>query len=652
MASPPPSVFPREFGDELLLHIFLDVPPEDNLLSLQLVSKKFHAVANDQTVWKQHCVSSFQYWSDEGWFRDNIRRSAGPEKDKNKNKVDWKEVFLRRKRINARIGRLFDEIIQTKVDRLERFEQICEYGFDAKDFLLEQLGTREEAEDVLARRYFGTTLLDSLHRGLAIEVWSRLQDATNPPTLDQAFGAFDMFVLHDQPQDLRYISSWFDEAASSFRSSHPDFDQLSTRSGSLALVRWLREEQGFQGIPHEEDYRNFCNCLIGHAISSDNHPSLPLVSSAIFASLATRLGLDAGCCNAPIHVHAVITSPPGFDLDHNPIPPSSPSQSEKMYLDPYTSTQEIRSEDLTHRRQTYLAAAGPLPPPPISSFTDAAPVSTLIQRMSNNLKTSYSLAKRLPADSPALHNLQRLRSGDPELNTELALYSCLWANLLSVPPSQPDWDSGLDFFLNRFALNYSEDLWLVSKYLLPLYDRFVSRRAAAPPANRVGWENVREIIGMLQNLDRRPPVVSRRYTEEIQRRVRYKIGQVFRHKRYGYVGVINGWAAAGMAGLPTPHYVAPDDEQLGADDSEGVVSGAEEMGEWNEFRARRSGRTYYTCLRPNCDRLRLAQETIEIITDASEIPQQLFFAAGKFFKRFDAGTCTFVSNLKEFYPDD
>lgn len=56
--------------------------------------------------------------------------------------------------------------------------------------------------------------------------------------------------------------------------------------------------------------------------------------------------------------------------------------------------------------------------------------------------------------------------------------------------------------------------------------------------------------------------------------------------------------------------------------------------------------------RPNCDRLRLAQDTIEIITDPSLIPQQLFFLAGKFFKRFDPETCTFVSNIKEFYPDD
>ena len=48
----------------------------------------------------------------------------------------------------------------------------------------------------------------------------------------------------------------------------------------------------------------------------------------------------------------------------------------------------------------------------------------------------------------------------------------------------------------------------------------------------------------------------------------------------------------------------------------------------------------------------MAQQNIEIITEPSHIPASLFFLAGKFFKRFDKETCTFVSNIKEFYPDD
>lgn len=64
---------------------------------------------------------------------------------------------------------------------------------------------------------------------------------------------------------------------------------------------------------------------------------------------------------------------------------------------------------------------------------------------------------------------------------------------------------------------------------------------------------------------------------------------------------------------------------------------------------------YLTCAyfrRPTVDRLRVSQDNMEIITDPSLIPETLFYLAGKFFKRFDRDTCTFVSNLKEYYPDD
>lgn len=52
------------------------------------------------------------------------------------------------------------------------------------------------------------------------------------------------------------------------------------------------------------------------------------------------------------------------------------------------------------------------------------------------------------------------------------------------------------------------------------------------------------------------------------------------------------------------------------------------------------------------DRLRVIQENIELVTDPDLIPEDLFFMAGKFFKRFDRASCKFVSNIKEMYPDD
>jgi F-box protein 21 len=48
----------------------------------------------------------------------------------------------------------------------------------------------------------------------------------------------------------------------------------------------------------------------------------------------------------------------------------------------------------------------------------------------------------------------------------------------------------------------------------------------------------------------------------------------------------------------------------------------------------------------------VGQDNIELVTDPSEIPEVLFAMAGEFFKRFDKDTCSFVSNMKEIFPDD
>lgn len=52
------------------------------------------------------------------------------------------------------------------------------------------------------------------------------------------------------------------------------------------------------------------------------------------------------------------------------------------------------------------------------------------------------------------------------------------------------------------------------------------------------------------------------------------------------------------------------------------------------------------------DRSVVAQDAIEIIHEPKLIPTTLMEVAGKFFRRFDRSKCTFVSNIKEYYPDD
>ncbi|KAL1852500.1 hypothetical protein VTK73DRAFT_9183 [Phialemonium thermophilum] len=439
-----------------------------------------------------------------------------------------------------------------------------------------------------------------------------------------------MFVLHDQPQDLDYITRSLDALAKQFREAQPGVEAMPTRQKALSLVRWLRSHKLTGMDDPATNYRNLRNCFIGHALSDPDHPSLPIISSAIFCAVAERLGITSSCCSFPGHVHASVFAPPGQTLDGDDTEPGG--ELEVMFLDPYGSDSEV--EDLRSR----LAETGL--PNTSDVFLSASPVPVIVQRTAQNIRTTFRWAQELPDDDPAAVRLKQLRAGHPDLNLEAAFYGAMWSQLLMRQTNSIQWDIHLNAFLNRFALTWSEDAWIVEKYLVPLYDAFM---AAQPlPRHRVGWENVREILDMLHNLDRRQPTVNRRYTREIEEHVHYRIGQVFRHRRYGYIGVINGWAAGPMA-LPTPHYLSGDDAE-----EEGL---GEDVASSQQLPPRRST-TYYTCLRPSVDRLRVAQENIEIVTDPSLIPESLFFLAGKFFKRFDRETCRFVSNIKEMYPDD
>ncbi|KAK3313918.1 hypothetical protein B0H66DRAFT_607155 [Apodospora peruviana] len=653
----------HDFPHEIIRHILLYVSPEDNLRIAQLLSRGFYHLGNEGLLWRQYCRTSFTYWHPDHQIERKF--AAIP------SSVAWKQLWITKKRSTTKVARLLDGILSTKRGQLERLQQICLLGYDAKDYLLEQCRVDESAEDVLARRYdsllslqtdhtgelgvlnppsgdprsgmppaiqyYANSALDSIHRGIAVDVWSKYQGAPlSTRGLDRALGAFDMFVLHDQDQDLDYISRSFDDLAERFRCEHSAFEDMSTRQKALALVRWLRANN-LTGLEHpERNYRNLRNCLIGHALSDEEHPSIPLISSAIFSCVAERLGMTSSCCAFPSHVHASVFAAPGLTLDgEEELNPDA--ELEHMYLDPYGSDDEVTLIDLKVRLVEFGWTQG------ADVFLRASPVPIIVQRTAQNIKATYAAAQGFATDDPRKAGMKRLRVGHPDLNLEAACYSSMWAELLMKQTSSLHWDANLDSFLNRFALSWSEDAWIVEKYLVPLYDAFVDSQAGQRQRQRLGWENVHQILDMLRNLDKRTPTVSRRYTEEIHSRVRYKIGQVFRHKRYNYIGVINGWDATGTASLPTPHYLNADDTE-----EDTPVLNLAEHGDIPQRRAT----TFYTCLRPTVDRLRVSQDNMEIITDASLIPEALFFLAGKFFKRFDRDACTFVSNLKEFYPDD
>lgn len=374
--------------------------------------------------------------------------------------------------------------------------------------------------------------------------------------------------------------------AQRFMLEHPEHKIMSTRQKALALNRWLRA-QNLMGMENETvNYHNLRNCLLGHALSDDEHPSLPIISSAIFASVAERLGMSSACCAFPSHVHASVKAPPGMTLDGD-VEEDPKAEPETMYLNPYKWDGEVTLDELRRALVELGWTQGS------EVFLRASPVPIIVLRTAANIKAATSRIQNLADRSgePIEVEAKRLRAGHPDINVEAAKYASMWAELMVKPVSSVHWDHNLETFLHSFAMSWGEDAWIVRKYLLPMYEQFVASQPHM--RNRAGWENVREILNMLDNLDRREAVVTRRYTQEMQERVRYRIGQVFRHKRYGWIGIINGWAA-GSAGLPVPHYLDGYEDEVQSPTTSPRSSG-DRLHSEGQLRPQLA-RVFYTCM--------------------------------------------------------
>lgn len=134
----------HDVPDEIIRQIIQHVPPEEAFDTCPLVSKTFKRVAFDSLLWKCFCQSSFRFWHPEHRIKERLRSRAS--------QTPWRDLWRRRKFRNDLFAQLLNEIIATKIDRFTRMGHICQYGYDAKDFLLAQVDTPDSVEDYLARR--------------------------------------------------------------------------------------------------------------------------------------------------------------------------------------------------------------------------------------------------------------------------------------------------------------------------------------------------------------------------------------------------------------------------------------------------------------------------------------------------------------------
>ena len=522
--------------DEILSAILLRLSAKD-LVSLQLTSKRLADLANDNYIWQHQCRATWRYWHPDHNFAHKITQPVEA--------VRWKELFVRRKSTDGQVARIFDSFLASQQGRIEKVEVIRDKGYDAKDLLLRYCAAPESAPDVLARRYYGEAILGSFHRKLAIEEWQRLRQGGDVP-LERALGAYDMFVIGGRKGEMSDVMKELDDLTAKLLQQHPNLPTMTSRQKALTLVTYLREHS-YLGIDADTPYVALKNNLISAALFEPEHHSLPLISAAIYCSIARRVGLDARPCNYPLHIFVRVVPPPDQNLDGKPVShptstssssstsPSPPtSEPDVMYLDPFRSTAEVSPDSLASELKNMGVPRSSYP-----IFLSAAPTRDIVLRSCRNMLNA------IHADTVAVGHAVPPRPWTRTFpDKDGFLYAAQWALLVlerldAGPERRTPWPMAIsDVFQEHFPM----DVGLLEEHTTPTlkdtpdHDRMLEqtrgiRMADSAPKPVVRRERERE-----RDKNREKDRDAARRSE-----VRYRVGQMIRHKRYSYEGVITGW---------------------------------------------------------------------------------------------------------------
>ena len=310
------------------------------------------------------------------------------------------------------------------------------------------------------------------------------------------------------------MATRLDDIALKVRSENPQFMDQSPRQKAIKLAEFFTYN-GLTGVSSNSHYHDLQNNFIGIALQDGCHPSLPLVSVAIYCCVAQRLEIDAQPCGFPFHVLAIIKPSRGRTLDGRQTQFST--SSETMYMDPFRSNQEVYVKDLRAQLQRLGIAQ--------SKFTEllgASSTAEIVRKSAKNIITSLQAMRH---DYGAVH---------PFPDVDGAFYAAVWAVLLlpegstiTAAEQRAICLSHITEFIGKYFLT---DTWLVEKYILPLIE------------DHIQHEQLRKTIGVIRTADHMLKNVKGRTSDSL-RNVHFKVGQVFHHKRYHYKAIITGWDA-------------------------------------------------------------------------------------------------------------
>lgn len=585
--------------DELLSVVTCHIPTAADTAAFGSTCRRARKIVCTSPIWRKHCLTRWKHWSPR---HELSAKLAQPPLQ-----TDWRQLFLQRVSDDLEVVDVFQDMISTQQKRMYRMHEIAEKGQDVEDLLLNLRDqTPDQAEDVLARRWYADAILRMMHRSRAVDTWRRFQMVDSEVSTEEALCAFDMFVLGSQLGDFAAVERRFDSIAQSIRDSTAGFEDKTIRQKALLIARYLLSE-GLVGMsalaPDAANYHALRNNFLTMALFSPTHTSLPLQSVVIYCAVARRCGVIATPSNFPRHVHAVVQAPPDQNLDGQP--KMTEADVDFLHLDVWQEPHTLHEDIL---RLRLLQAHIPMNEHALQ-LGPAQPINILV-RASRNILVSVNNA-RLHQEGDDTPSDEQSYALDPTA----AQYAAFWAMCLLTRSNDALGVQRREFLgvlLQVFLKDFREDFALIQTSALPMLE-------GTPDHDRM-----KELIDELIAMDSEP-IEPKIRTAEI-RGVEYRVGQHFEHRRYGYKGFIVGW-----------------DDRCEADP------------EWIESMQvdnLRRGRfqPFYNIVADDRSQRYVAEENIEIVRERPE--PQLLQLAGRYFKRWDDTENKFVSIIRDQYPDD
>lgn len=267
------------------------------------------------------------------------------------------------------------------------------------------------------------------------------------------------------------------------------------------------------GISGERHYHSLDHMFLGVSLFSPLRNSIPLVAAVIYSAVCIRFDLRSRPCSFPFHVLSVVQPPEGLDLDGN-ADPNWASSANLLYMDPFRTSEPVPLASLEEQLNFISRSQGDFftPTQRRAFLNPASPTEILIRNAQNIIRHSdYSP----PPPSFPIAQLS-------------AMYSALWC-LVFVPVHEMLAHQHLGHLFQIFIEHFPHDLPLIESHVVPL-----------PAIRGMHEDGIRRLVAEMRDTDNTPRQPKLR-SDPSNHGVKYRVGQVFRHRMRGYLAVITGW---------------------------------------------------------------------------------------------------------------